>query len=118
MFVEKPQPQGTDTLPIRGQALDAFGSDVPQEPSHQADALSGMGISTLIEPRPEERDREPFIGHREDENIEIHRPQLPIRAIQAERPGGLQRPPPHDECRKQGGSNLERLKNRDVMRIC
>lgn len=110
VFAEKPQPERSNKFAIRRQTVNPLGAKLPQESAHESDAFFGVGIPAFIEQRPEKGNGDPLIGHRKHEKIEIDRPELPIRSIQAERPGGFEWQETHDEPGNERRRDLERLK--------
>ncbi|MBK6932875.1 MAG: hypothetical protein IPH12_19200 [Saprospirales bacterium] len=80
-----------------------------KEALHQGHALGGVGIARLAQDAPEHRQGDAAIGDTQHQEINIHRAELPVSAIQRQSPRAVtDRDQAHQQPRPRIRVDLER----------
>jgi len=87
VFVEEVHPFDPDELPIREQEPDARGTEDRQVTLHQPDARGGVAAAAVVvEHAPHQRRPRPPRDHRQHQDVDVARAELPLGTVKRQMP--------------------------------
>ena len=87
--IEPTDPFLADELPVGDKAVNAFGTEQPDEPFNDCLAFFPIGVSLFGQKAEHQRECNPLVCHTEHEDVDVEIPELPVCAVHAQHQSGL-----------------------------
>src|SRR5215207_223275 len=91
------EPILADKLPVGAEISDRREAGLPPELVHERDTFSGRGAALLLKDHPQQREGRALMADAEDEDVQRRLTQVPVSAVERERPRPGQPEQPQDE---------------------
>ena len=87
--VEPTDPFLADEFPVGDKAVNAFGTEQPDESFNDCLAFFPIGVSLFGQEAEHQRERNPLVCHAKHEDVDVENPELPVCAVHTQHQSGL-----------------------------
>ena len=87
--VEPADPFLADEFPVGDKAINAFGTEQPDEPFNDSLAFFPIGVPFFGQEAEHQRECNPLVCHAEHEDVDVEIPELPVCTVHAQHQPGL-----------------------------